>query len=83
MTESLPQWWHQWRGELPIEPDGTSGGGLTITLGPTMMGPDDPGQDGLGIPIRLRTLPLQLITDQEGPRCVYVGSFNSDPAPED
>ena len=77
--EPTTQWWHRWRGE----PEGSGNGFLTITLGPTVMGPDDLGHDGLGIPIRLRTLPLQMLTKVDGPPCVYVGSYTSEPNDDD
>lgn len=70
------EWWHVWKGEL-ASGDGT----LTITLGPTIMGPDDLGMDGRKIPIRERTFPMGLMDPDgpPGPEAQYVASFNQRP----
>lgn len=69
----VDSWWHTWTGTLE---DGTT---CTVTLGPTVMSPDDVGQDGAGIPIRERTFPFSLVTDKPGPEMTYLASFHHDP----
>lgn len=82
MTEPLPatvQWWHRFRS---IE-KGLSNGVLTVTLGPTSMGPDDMGQDGKNIAIRDRVFPVGLVTGRDGPLCTYIGSYTRNPDEDD
>lgn len=78
------RWWHVWAGLLPEQEPGEGQTRIHMILGPTFMGPDHPGMDTQGIPIRDRTFPcalMDLLLDpaKQGPEMTYLASFNDEP----
>lgn len=75
---SAPQWWHRWHAT------GREGTSITITIGPTSIGPDTPSANGLTP--RQQTMPVRDFDEQLGaafPEATYVASFTEKPDDED
>jgi hypothetical protein len=73
-AEVITYWWHVYRGQLQ-----GGEGTVTMTLGPTRLGPDDPATNGLG-KVRDQAFPLAIMDPTKpGKECHYVGSFQHEP----